>query len=70
MIKVTRYRFGAFRRAFGRNPKPEDPLFFVEGLSTPSMAGRNQMLKQLSEAALATGVELQKLMEWLNLRLQ
>ena len=68
MIRVARYRFGAFRRAFGRNPKPNEPLFFVEGLSVPTLAERDQVAEQLSEAALATGVKVQDLMEWLNLR--
>jgi hypothetical protein len=68
VIKVVRYRFRSFRRAFGRNPKPDEPLFFVEGLSKPVLANRKQVMDQLSEAAVATGVELQQLLEFLRLR--
>lgn len=68
MMMIVGYRFGAFRRAFGRDPRPDEPLFFVEGLSQPVLAERAQLRVQLSEAASATGVELQKLLEFLRLR--
>lgn len=66
MIKVIRYRFEAFQRAFGRNPKPNEPLFFVEGLPFPTLAEWDRVAEQLSEAALVTGVEVRELMKWLN----
>jgi hypothetical protein len=67
MIKVARYRFRAFRRSFGRYPRPHEPLFFVEGLPRPILAKRDQTRVQLSDAAAATGVELQQLLEFLRL---
>jgi hypothetical protein len=69
MIKVASYRFGAFRRSFGRDPGPHEPLFFVEGLSRPVLAERKQVINQLSQAAEATGVELHILLDFLELRL-
>jgi hypothetical protein len=69
IIKVASYRFGAFRQAFGRNPRPHEPLFFVEGLSRPVLAERKQVINQLSEAADATGVDLRILLDFLELRL-
>ena len=67
MMQVTRYRFTKFLEAFGRIPEPNEPLFFLEGLPFPALAGEELVLEQLSEAARATGVDFKRLKEWLNL---
>jgi|GEM_PF-6123861 hypothetical protein len=66
MMKVIQYRFAAFRQAFGRDPLPNEPLFFVP--VTPIAADKRQAIAQLSEAARATGVQLGRLLEFLHVR--
>jgi hypothetical protein len=68
IILVTRYRFMKFREAFGRTPAPSDPLFFEEGLPYPALAGEEQLMNQITQAAQATGVDLKELKTWLRLR--
>jgi hypothetical protein len=67
LMKVIQYRFAAFRQVFGRNPLPHEPLFFTPALPRAVAADRHQMLAQLSEAARATGVRLDGLLEFLDL---
>ena len=67
VVTVARYRFERFREAFDRNPGPKEPLFFVKGLPHPVLAGDEELLDQVSEAAEATGVDLRKLKTWLKL---
>ncbi len=67
MMKVVQYRFKAFRRAFGRNPLPNEPLFFTEGLRSPKIAKSDQVIKQLARAAEAVNVPLAPLLRFLGL---
>jgi hypothetical protein len=66
LIKVVRHRFSVFRKTFGRDPKPHEPLFFVEGEPRPILAAADTIKDQLAEAAAATGVELQQLLKFLR----
>ena len=67
MISVTRYRFRKFREAFGRNPTPTEPLYFVKDLPYPVLVGDLQLMEQVSEAAEAMGIDPQQLKAWLRL---
>jgi hypothetical protein len=67
MVKIIQHRFKAFRQAFGRNPLPNEPLFFAENSVSPEPARRNQMLRQVTQAADATKVSLEPLLKLLKL---
>jgi hypothetical protein len=67
MIKVIQYRFRAFRQAFGRNPLPNEPLFFAENSASPKPARKSQMLRQVTQAADAAKAPLEPLLKLLEL---
>jgi hypothetical protein len=67
MMKIVQYRFKAFRRAFGRNPLPHEPLFFCARADSPRLATKSQIIRQLEEAAQATMVKLPPVLELLGL---
>ena len=67
VMKVIQYRFKAFRKAFGRNPLPNEPLFFAENSASPEAAKRTQVIKQVTQAADAATVPLAPLLKFLQL---
>ena len=67
MMKIIQHRFKAFRQAFGRNPLPNEPLFFAEDSAFPEAARKNQVIKQIKQAADATTVPLAPLLKFLEL---
>jgi hypothetical protein len=67
MMKVVQYRFKAFRLAFGRDPLPNEPLFFTENLCPPQIADSGQMIRQLAQAADAMKIPLPPLLRFLGL---
>jgi hypothetical protein len=67
LMMVIRQRFTAFQRAFGRNPLPDEPLFFAENLPSPQKAGSEQVARQLAQAAAAASVPLPPLLKFLGL---
>ena len=68
MMKVVQHRFKAFRLAFGRDPLPNEPLFFTENLQAPEIANKEQMIGQLAQAADAMKIPLPPLLKFLGLR--
>jgi hypothetical protein len=67
VMKVIQYRFKAFRKAFGRNPLPNEPLFFAENSASPQAAKRTQVIRQVTQAADAATVPLAPLLKFLQL---
>lgn len=67
MMKVIQHRFAAFRRAFGRDPLPHEPLFFVENSASPRMASSEQVARQLAQAAGSASVSLPLLLKFLGM---
>jgi hypothetical protein len=67
MFKVTAYRFSVFRRAFGREPLPNEPLFFIVEGSRPVPAPPSELRDQLSRAAKQTHVRLAEILEFLGM---
>jgi hypothetical protein len=67
MMKVVQHRFKAFRLAFGRNPLPNEPLFFAEDSPSPRTATGDQTIQQLRQAAEAAMVPLEPLLKFLRL---
>jgi len=65
-ILVVRYR--EFRAHFGRNPDPQEPLFFaVNGSSRPKPATANETRRQIMTAAAMTGVDPRPLLKFMGL---
>jgi hypothetical protein len=67
LMMVIQHRFTAFQRAFGRNPLPDEPLFFVENSPSPRMASSEQVARQLAQAAAAATVPLPPLLKFIGL---
>jgi hypothetical protein len=67
MMKVIRQRFKAFRLAFGRDPLPNEPLFFAENSPSPQTASTDQVMKQLVQAAEAAMIAPAPLLRFLGL---
>ena len=67
MVKVIAHRFAIFRRTFGREPLPSDPLFFMADTPRPIHARRQELKDQLTEAAEETNVSLSELQEFLGI---
>lgn len=67
MMKVVQYRFAIFRKTFGRDPLPNEPLFFRSTGSVAMAVDRAEAVDQLSIAARATQVRLDGLLSFLNL---
>jgi hypothetical protein len=51
LILVARHRFAAFYEKFGRWPEPDDELFFDGAKSAPVRASKDQVMRQILEAA-------------------
>jgi hypothetical protein len=58
LLEVVFYRFDIFKTRFGREPRPDDPLFFDPESDSPVQAGPFQTHSQLADACRETGVEL------------
>lgn len=66
-MTVIQYRFKAFRQVFGRDPQPNEPLFFAADCTYPRRAEHDQVMAQLKQAANATGVPFSPLMKFLQM---
>ncbi|UGQ14296.1 hypothetical protein LO772_12300 [Yinghuangia sp. ASG 101] len=51
MLEAVRYQQDAFRAKFGRDPRPDDPLFFDPDADVPVQLSREKALENLSELA-------------------
>jgi len=67
MMKIVEFRFKEFRRTFGRDPLPHEPLFFPANAHHPRVAAREQVIRQLEQAARAAMVKLPPVLEFLGL---
>ena len=67
MVKIIGYRFRVFRRTFGRDPMPHEPIFFASEGPRAIKATAEQLRMQLSEAAAGTGVCLAEILHFLGL---
>ena len=66
MLKIARVRYQIFRR-FGRDPGPDDPLFFASSNDQPVVAGHAEMWSQVMDAAVATRSDCLSVMRFLGL---
>ncbi|MGO9057921.1 MAG: hypothetical protein ACLQU2_11125 [Candidatus Binataceae bacterium] len=67
LLKVASHRFKVFVQKFGRQPTPDEPLFFDPESDQPVFATDAQIRRQLIAAASATGVSAARLMRFLGL---
>jgi hypothetical protein len=67
MLKIARVRYQIFRTRFGRDPGPDDPLFFASMQDQPIVAGQAEMWSQVMDAAVATRSDCLSVMRFLGL---
>jgi hypothetical protein len=67
LLKVAICRYGMFVKKFGRDPKPEEPLFFDPACDAPVEANRKEMRRQVIEAARSVRVDAGSLLTFLKL---
>jgi hypothetical protein len=67
MLKIASVRYDIFRAKFGRDPGPDDPLFFDSENDLPVVAGEAEMCTQVLDAATATRSDYMSVMRFLGL---
>lgn len=67
MLKIARMRYQIFRDRFGREPGPDEPLFFDSKQCEPVLAGATEMCSQIRDAATATRSDYLSVMKFLGL---
>ncbi len=67
LLKVASVRFQAFRDRFGRDPFPDEPLFFDPSEDQPVASGSAVMRTQLLAAASATRADRATLLKYFGL---
>lgn len=67
ILRIARLRYQIFRERFGRDPGPEDPLFFDIFEDQPVVANHSEMFRQVSDAARATRTDFLSVMKFLGL---
>lgn len=67
MLKIARVRYQIFRTRFGRDPGPDDPLFFDSMRDQPVVANEAEMFAQVMDAAVATRSDYLSVMKFLGL---
>ncbi|HTW86583.1 MAG TPA: hypothetical protein VMD75_01130 [Candidatus Binataceae bacterium] len=67
LMEVVHHRFATFRNKFGRDPLPDEPLFFDPEADSPVQASPIQVQTQLADACREMGVAMSMLMSFWNL---
>ena len=67
MLKIACLRYKILRAKFGREPGPNDPLFFDSTNDQPLAAGFVEMRAQVRDAAAATRCDYTTVMKFLGL---
>ncbi len=67
ILRIARLRYQIFRERFGRDPGPDDPLFFDTSQELPVIANHSEMYRQVSDAAFATRSDFLSVMKFLGL---
>lgn len=68
LIKVAIHRFGMFREKFGRDPGPNEPLFFDPRGDHPVEAEGFELHRQVVETARSAGVDADMVLKFLKLK--
>jgi|GEM_PF-4567115 hypothetical protein len=67
LLQVARWRMNLFRRRFGRDPDPSEPLFFDPSHDLPTPAADAEMCRQVIAAAQSTQVNVRLLLKHLGI---
>jgi hypothetical protein len=67
VMRIARLRYEMFRARFGRDPYPDEPLFFDPSRDTPVVADVSEMWTQVLDAAVATRTDALSVMKFLGL---
>ena len=67
LLKIASVRFQAFRDHFGRDPFPDEPLFFDPSAEQPTASASAVMRTQLLAAASATRSDRATLLRYFGL---
>ena len=67
ILKIMRMRCQVFRSRFGRDPGPDDPLFFDSKHDRPVIALEAEVWSQVMDAAAATRCDFTSVMKFLGL---
>lgn len=67
LFEVVRFRFGAFRHKFGRDPGPDEPLFFDPEQELPEKACLDEIRGQINTVAAAMGVRVGPVLRLMDL---
>lgn len=67
LLKIASVRFEAFRNRFGRDPFPDEPLFFDPSLDQPVAPASAEMRTQLLAAASVTRSDRASLLKYFGL---
>jgi hypothetical protein len=67
VMRIAKLRYEMFRDRFGRDPYPDEPLFFDPSNDIPVVADVSQMWTQVMDAAVATRTDALSVMKFLGL---
>jgi hypothetical protein len=67
VMRISKLRYQIFRTRFGRDPYPDEPLFFDPSNDVPVVAELSQMWTQVMDAAVATRTDALSVMKFLGL---
>jgi hypothetical protein len=67
VMRIAKLRYEMFRDRFGRDPYPDEPLFFDPTNDIPVVAEVSQMWTQVMDAAVATRADALSVMKFLGL---
>jgi hypothetical protein len=67
LLKIASVRYQAFRDRFGRDPFPDEPLFFDPNLDQPVAPESVEMRSQILAAASATRSDRDSLLKYFGL---
>jgi hypothetical protein len=68
LIEVAKVRYAAFRKRFGRDPEPHEPLLFDPEKDEPTAATWSDRRLQVLSAALASNVDAIRVLDFLGFR--
>jgi hypothetical protein len=68
LLKVAICRYGLFVKKFGRDPRPNEPLFFDPHSDLPVEADAVELRRQVMETARSAGVNADMVLRFLSLK--
>ena len=68
LLEIASRRYGMFLKKFGRDPKPDEPLFFDPACELPTLADASEIRRQVIDAARDARVNADLVLEFLRLK--